>query len=1084
MTRGHSEELQEVQRVRALTSEHHNDNPIVKEIEVGPGLIHTHAEPPARRMSLANSTVKRPVVDDGRMFGMITVHVVRATGLQSHDAGGLADPYVVASLSGRSVRTTTKRATLEPEWDEFISLQWREEDNPLYMRLEVWDSDLMSTDDLLGIVMLPLLCSTSYRSRRWYRLGRAKREVISGALFLEVFVNNPRGVSIDDRIAFASFCGSRGFNLALTKEAAAAEEAEEEDTKMAASIVAAPTVGETAAAGTRVAAEEEKDVSEQAKAARSIAHAGANDTVAASATAIEHEEGDALPPFAQRISLADVENGVEELRVEPEEEEEEEEEEEDGVPASPIRLLSLDEGLIVSPPTASAELARKQPTPSERANLAPPPPSAPGSSGMGVRTRAMLPDESETIEIVIPDVIVSLGGRTSIGTLYLTDFRLVLECEEMRDEMRVRRGADLSLCVPLGLVLEVSLTDGEKRHVAHRVETDSENAGGSNSNRHGREAPAGARLAALFRKLPGNFLRATSSNATSASPGVLHMTLETRDFRVISLLFTAPTDEGARTVHAMARALKERLTYVIANCTDDPVSLVYGRGGDLDDWFRYAPRAEMERQGVTHDASEDGLLSQWCETNINGDYSMCPSYPRELYVPRVVDTGSLRESAKYRSKGRLPVLCWYNKRKGNAIVRCAQPRAGLRSRRSEGDEVLIEACLKASNNAQQIIIFDARSQIAAGGNKLMGKGSETVSAYHNAKIVFMEIANIHAVRTSYDALRDLCAFSVESKWLSTLEATGWLKHIRSVLSAATVVARKMEYMAVTCVVHCSDGWDRTAQLTSLSQFMLDPYYRTLDGFIVLVEKEWLSFGHKFHDRQLAPAQPAERSPIFLQFLDAIWQICNQLGVAIEFNQQLLITLADHFQSGWFGTFLFNTERQRHKYRLDNTTTSLWSHVSACRSTFINEGYDAARYPGLITPVCSMKKLTLWTDYYLRYDTALRGGDGGEEEEEIGAAGEPGGEANVVVWVRDRSAKVCKDCGLAFTVFRRRHHCRACGHVFCGDCSQNRLRLPRFGYNTEERVCDACFQSYRPDRAIEVEPLRSTGGYDLLEVDNL
>ena len=34
------------------------------------------------------------------------------------------------------------------------------------------------------------------------------------------------------------------------------------------------------------------------------------------------------------------------------------------------------------------------------------------------------------------------------------------------------------------------------------------------------------------------------------------------------------------------------------------------------------------------------------------------------------------------------------------------------------------------------------------------------------------------------------------------------------------------------VVHCSDGWDRTSQLTSLSMLLLDSYYRTLTGFMV------------------------------------------------------------------------------------------------------------------------------------------------------------------------------------------------------------------------------------------------------------
>lgn len=37
---------------------------------------------------------------------------------------------------------------------------------------------------------------------------------------------------------------------------------------------------------------------------------------------------------------------------------------------------------------------------------------------------------------------------------------------------------------------------------------------------------------------------------------------------------------------------------------------------------------------------------------------------------------------------------------------------------------------------------------------------------------------------------------------------------------------------ISVLVHCSDGWDRTAQACSVASILLDPFYRTMKGLMV------------------------------------------------------------------------------------------------------------------------------------------------------------------------------------------------------------------------------------------------------------
>lgn len=61
-----------------------------------------------------------------------------------------------------------------------------------------------------------------------------------------------------------------------------------------------------------------------------------------------------------------------------------------------------------------------------------------------------------------------------------------------------------------------------------------------------------------------------------------------------------------------------------------------------------------------------------------------------------------------------------------------------------------------------------------------------------------------------------------------------------------------------------------------------------------------------------------------------------------------------------------------------------------------------------------------------------------------------------IWVPDQLVVACSCCNASFTLFRRRHHCRACGQIFCGECSKFTRNLDCWGYNGPVRVCEACF----------------------------
>ncbi|XP_052752302.1 myotubularin-related protein 10-A [Galleria mellonella] len=318
-------------------------------------------------------------------------------------------------------------------------------------------------------------------------------------------------------------------------------------------------------------------------------------------------------------------------------------------------------------------------------------------------------------------------------------------------------------------------------------------------------------------------------------------------------------------------------------------------------------KKELERCDCPH----------WRITLINGTTdAFMLSGPPTLIVPMSLLDCKLLEYARHYKSGRIPIWVW-GRPEGAALLRSGELLPTDQAMKIES--VLLEQVRKSHPTLVPLNV------IYLCGNSY----SNTVGPN--------TLPPLATLQSSYKKLVDLCTpttlssfWEQDSKYYLILESSRWLRYVANCLAFADEAA---EYLAknVTVVLLEGEGVDYCAVVSSLTQLLVDPHYRTISGFQSLIQKEWIALGHPFCDRFGLPRpgasdipdsgrggargeaggrDTAQTAPVFLLFLDCVWQLLQQFPSHFQFTETYLTTLWDCTHNHVFDTFLFNCPRDR------------------------------------------------------------------------------------------------------------------------------------------------------------------------------
>ncbi|XP_053155132.1 myotubularin-related protein 12 isoform X2 [Hemicordylus capensis] len=273
--------------------------------------------------------------------------------------------------------------------------------------------------------------------------------------------------------------------------------------------------------------------------------------------------------------------------------------------------------------------------------------------------------------------------------------------------------------------------------------------------------------------------------------------------------------------------------------------------------------------------------------SVNEGYKVSKKLPPYFVVPMTVSEESI---LRYQGRG-IPIWCW-SCHNGAALLKMSALPKEQDDSTSQMYKTFLDGMYKS---------IDKPPYEAMKADDL----SSSLPPLQEIQIAYTRFKQLFLVDNSADF------WDTDVKWFSLLESTNWLETVRRCLRKAVEVTESLEAQNINVLLIEENASDLCCVISSLVQVMMDSYYRTKLGFQSLLQKEWIMGGHAFLDRCNHLRQSdKEEAPVFLFFLDCVWQLLQQYPQAFEFTETYLTVLSDSLYIPIFSTFFFNSPHHK------------------------------------------------------------------------------------------------------------------------------------------------------------------------------